>query len=142
MLKIKILNSHDIDSIGEFEFKYPAITIGSKINSTLRVFDSSAKEKIHLRIIDENKVMVIHPSPKGFLCNSKRFFLSTIVSKNDVIKLGALEIEITNISQEGNFPLNIKDQREKLLKKIKQDFPERLEILEAIEDDLINLGDL
>ena len=142
MLKIKILNSHDVDSIGEFKFKFPAITIGTKLNSTLRVFDSSAKEKIHLRIVDDNKVMVIHASPKGFLCNSKRFFLSTIVSKNDVIKFETLEIEITDISSEGDFPLSIKDYREKILKKIKQDSPERIEILEAIEDDLINLGDL
>ena len=140
MLEIEILESHDTDSIGSYNFIYPNVTIGTNVSSNLRVLDSAASEQILLKIAGENRLLIIYGQDTGFICNSNRFFLSTVAKTGDIIEFNSLKLRIVSISTDGHFPIDIKSYRDKLLKEITEKYPEKLQLLEAIEDDLLTLG--
>jgi len=140
MIKFEILESTDHDSIGEHTFIYPSIEIGVKPKSTLRVFDNSVATPIHLKTIGENKGIVITDIGSGFLCNSKKCFISTIVKPGDIIEIKDLKIKINEIKIDEKFPIDIKRLRKEITSYLQSHNPAQLEILAAIEEDLINLG--
>ena len=140
MINIEIQESDDYDSIGEYRFEYPSISIGTKVKSNIRLFDSSVSTPILIKVIDNDKAVLIHNSKKGFLCNSKRYYFSTILKSGDIIEYEKLQFIIKSISSEGKFPKSLKAHRKELLKEIQGNNSALLEVLEAIEDDILNLG--
>ena len=140
MLTIEILESEDLDSIGEHTFSFPVIQIGTKIKSTFRVYDQSVREPVHIKLNESDAALLIHRSKKGFLCNSKRYFVSKIIKKDDVVQIGNLKMKVTSISSRGPLPTDIKKKRLELLQSVRDKDPRINDLLESIEQDLLNLG--
>jgi hypothetical protein len=140
MLTIEILESEDFDSIGEYTFNFPVIQIGTKIKSTLRIYDQSVKESLYIKINESDTALLIHRPKNGFLCNSKRYFISKIIKKDDVIQIGELKMKVTSISSEGPFPTDIKKKRLELLQSVRNKDTRINDLLESIEQDLLSLG--
>lgn len=140
MIKFEILETSDSDSIGEYRFIYPTIEIGTKKKSTLRIYDNALTDQIHIKTVGENLALIIINSEHGFLCNSKKYLMSALIKKDDIIEYNGLKLKIHTIEIDDNFQIDLKKFRKELLTTIQKNKPELLKILEAIEEDLLNLG--
>lgn len=140
MLGLLITKSTDYDSLGSYEFEATSIDIGCSRNSTLRIFDRILSTPVHIRIVEKEKAIIIHNASSGFYLNEKKHQVSSIIKKGDIIKCGDTEFKITKIQPNENAPLDIKAHRDELIGRIKSKNPELLKVLNAIEDDLVNMG--
>ena len=138
MLTIEILNSEDLDSIGEYQISLPSIIIGNRINCSLRVMDSELKRDIQIKVISNDRAYLVSNRKAGFLRNSKRYFLSTTVFEKDLIEFNQFKFKIIAISDK--YAINMRNYRNVLIENLRKNSPENLEIIESIEEDLINLG--
>ena len=91
-----------------------------------------------MKVIGENRFISADKNQVSF--NSNRFFLSTIARVNDIVEFDDLKVKIISISTSGDFPIDIKSYRKKLFQEISDKYPEKLKLIEAIEDDLLTLG--
>ena len=140
MLEISILKSDDSDSIGNFKFPLISIEIGTSINSTLRIYDNSVLTPVQIKIVNYNKVLVIYNGKNGFIHNNKKSKISAIASENDVLKFRKLEIKILKIAPPNTMPIDLKTRKREIITELQQKKPGLIKVLEAIEEDLINLG--
>ena len=140
MLNLEITQSPDYDSVGSYEFEATSFDLGLSRSSTLRIFDRMLSTPIHIRIIKKDKAIIIHNVKSGFLLNGKKHQVSSVIKMGDMIKCGDTEFKITKIQPNENAPLDIKTYRDELIEKIKIENPELIKVLDAIEDDLFNMG--
>lgn len=137
MIHVKIVSKIDFDSNSIFEFELDHLSIGMTKCSHLTVYEPLLDgKKIILNI--RNEKLYINSNELGFKVNKCDFFGTKKVSKNDVIQIGELEIQILNFKR--SF-MTAKELSEELIshkENLQGSNKEELNLIELIEDEIIN----
>ena len=137
MISISILESQDIDSVGEYEFKLDRITLGDTKNSFLTIYENFFEGSfLSLKVIKNN--LFINYKNKSYKVNNREFKGTKHLNIGDIILFGSTKIKIISFKQDFDLSLNLSEKITELKKDISNEDSKRLELILQIEDEIIN----
>jgi pSer/pThr/pTyr-binding forkhead associated (FHA) protein len=132
MIKLEVLDSPDLLSIGTMEINFHHITIGKSLKNNL-IFNDPDIEKEHA-LLRLSKRGLIFECPNEFLLNDKRVSGTVLIKQNDTIVVGTTKFKIIQYDISTLLDAN---EYYKYIEGLEVSDPELANLISALEEEFI-----
>ena len=137
MIKIRIIESPDYDSLGEYEFETNSFTIGDKKSNHLVVFDSYLINNIIRFQVKKNSLFISISGDDSFLINNISFKGGKRVKEKDILSFGSTKLVVEKFSNE----LDENNSLFEHIKTVKNELKNKkyLDLIEEVENQIAKI---
>ena len=136
MIKIKILESTDFDSLGEFEFSLNQVSIGDKKLNNFTIFAPYFLNYKVTLLIKKNSLFISVNKEGPFLVNNIQFIGTKKIKKSDIIILGSTKIKIENYQSEFQNDFSLAEVVKNTKNKLKNEDKAYLKLINEVENQI------
>ena len=136
MIKIKILESTDFDSLGEFEFALNQVTIGDKKINNFTIFDRYFLKHTITLFIKKNSLFISVNKEGSFLVNNIQFGGTKKIKQSDIIIFGKTKIKIESFESEFQSDLTLSEIVTNMKNKLKNEDEAYLKLINEVENQI------
>ena len=138
MIEINISESPDIDSIGLHQFKSNKVTLGTKKNNNIILYDQELYKKEFSVIINDDKC-ILRSADKHFFIAGKKYLGAKVLVPNEEFTIGKTKISVTRYQSEKKLPASIAEHITSKKNNLYMDDPPLYELIEEIELEFLDL---